>query len=665
MTERIGIDTGGTFTDFARLKDGELVIFKTATTPQDQSLAVEEGVRRLGVAADAAISHGTTVATNALLERRGARCALIATRGFRDVLVIGRQNRPDLYALSQRRPPPLVPADLRFKVAERVAADGSVLTPLDERAVAVLGERLQGLDVASVAIIYLFSFLYPEHERRTAEILKEYLPEVRFSLSADILPEYREYERAATTVANAYLQPVAAQYLDRLGRAVAPRPVRVMQSNGGVIGTKQAARRPARLALSGPAGGVVGAFRLAKTALGDEAPKILTLDMGGTSTDVALCPGEIPRTAESAIAGLPLRLPSVDIHTVGAGGGSLAHADAANALHVGPASAGAAPGPACYGRGGEAPAVTDANVVLGRILPDRFLGGEFALNADAARRAVEQLGRPLGLSLRETALGIVRIANASMERALRRVSVERGYDPKEYALVPFGGAGPLHACELADALSIRRILLPPQPGVLSALGLLMADVAYDTSLAAPADEAALGALYARETERVLKVFAGEGRGRPVIETFADMRYRGQSYELTVPTDPARPDDARRRFHARHARRYGYATPDAPVEIVTLRVRGTVPGAEAPLPRDEERAEASATSGAAQVGQTPVTLDTGEEAMAALYDRDRLRWGHAFEGPAVVVQYDATAFVAPSWRVEADAWRNLHFSRLPD
>ena len=664
MTERIGIDTGGTFTDFARLKDGALVIFKTATTPQDQSRAVEEGVRRLGVAADAAIAHGTTVATNALLERRGARCALIATRGFRDVLAIGRQNRPDLYALSQRRPPPLVPADLRFEVAERVAADGSVLTPLDERAVAALGERLQGLDVASVAIIYLFSFLYPEHERRTAEILKEYLPEARFSLSADILPEYREYERAATTVANAYLQPVAARYLDRLGRAVAPRPVRVMQSNGGVIGTKQAARRPARLALSGPAGGVVGAFRLAKTALGDPAPKILTLDMGGTSTDVALCPGEIPRTAESAIAGLPLRLPSVDIHTVGAGGGSLAHADAANALHVGPASAGAAPGPACYGRGGEAPAVTDANVVLGRILPDRFLGGEFALDADAARRAVEQLGRPLGLSLRETALGIVRIANASMERALRRVSVERGYDPKEYALVPFGGAGPLHACELADALSIRRILLPPQPGVLSALGLLMADVAYDTSLAAPADEAALGSLYARETERVLKVFAGEGRGRPVIETFADMRYRGQSYELTVPTDPARPDDARRRFHARHARRYGYAMPDAPVEIVTLRVRGTAPGAEAPLPRDAERAEASATSGAAQVGQTPVTLDTGEEAMAALYDRDRLRWGHAFEGPAVVVQYDATAFVAPSWRVEADAWRNLHFSRLP-
>ncbi len=665
MTERIGIDTGGTFTDFARLKDGELVVCKTATTPQDQSLAVEEGVRRLGVAADAAISHGTTVATNALLERRGARCALIATQGFRDVLAIGRQNRPDLYALSQRRPPPLVPADLRFEVAERVAADGSVLTPLDERAVAALGEKLQGLDVAGVAIIYLFSFLYPEHERRTAEILKEYLPDARFSLSADILPEYREYERAATTVANAYLQPVAARYLDRLGRAVAPRPVRVMQSNGGVIGTKQAARRPARLALSGPAGGVVGAFRLAKTALGDEAPKILTLDMGGTSTDVALCPGEIPRTAESAIAGLPLRLPSVDIHTVGAGGGSLAHADAANALHVGPASAGAMPGPACYGRGGEAPAVTDANVVLGRILPDRFLGGEFALNADAARRAVEQLGRPLGLSLRETALGIVRIANASMERALRRVSVERGYDPKEYALVPFGGAGPLHACELADALSIRRILLPPQPGVLSALGLLMADVAYDTSLAAPADEAGLAALYARETERVLKVFAGEGRGRPVIETFADMRYRGQSYELTVPTDPARPDDARRRFHARHARRYGYATPDAPVEIVTLRVRGTAPGAEAPLPRDAERAEASATSGAAQVGQTPVTLDTGEEAMAALYDRDRLRWGHAFEGPAVVVQYDATAFVAPSWRVEADAWRNLHFSRLPD
>ena len=663
MTERIGIDTGGTFTDFVYLQGGAPVIRKTATTPDDQSRAVEEGVRLLGAGEAAAIAHGTTTATNALLEHRGARCALITTKGFRDVLAIGRQNRPALYALSQHRPPPLVPEDLRFEVTERVAADGSILTPLDEREVAGLGETLQRLDVAGVAIVFLFSFLHPEHEWKAAGILKEYLPDARFSLSADILPEYREYERTAATVVNAYVQPIVARYLDRLERAVAPRRVRIMQSNGGVIGTKQAARRPARLVLSGPAGGVVGAFRLAGTALGEKAPKILTLDMGGTSTDVALCPGEIPRTAESDIAGLPLRLPSVDIHTVGAGGGSIAHADAAGVLHVGPASAGAVPGPACYGRSGSAPTVTDANVTLGRILPDRFLGGDFVLDADAAQDAVEKLGRPLGLSLHETALGIVRIANASMERALRRVSVERGYDPKDYVLVPFGGAGPLHACELADALSIRRILLPPQPGVLSALGLLMADIVYDTSVSAPDDETRLEALYAQETERVLNVFAGEDCGRPAIETLADMRYRGQSYELTVPIDPARPEAARERFHEQHARRYGYAMRDAIVEIVTLRVRGTAAGAEVFLPRDTDRAGASEASEAAQVGETPVVLDSGQEVMAALYDRDRLRFGHAFDGPAVVAQYDATVFVSPSWHVEVDAWRNLHFSRM--
>ena len=663
MTERIGIDTGGTFTDFVYLQGGAPVIRKTATTPDDQSRAVEEGVRLLGAGEAAAIAHGTTTATNALLEHRGARCALITTKGFRDVLAIGRQNRPALYALSQHRPPPLVPEDLRFEVTERVAADGSILTPLDEREVAGLGETLQRLDVAGVAIVFLFSFLHPEHEWKAAGILKEYLPDARFSLSADILPEYREYERTAATVVNAYVQPIVARYLDRLERAVAPRRVRIMQSNGGVIGTKQAARRPARLVLSGPAGGVVGAFRLAGTALGEKAPKILTLDMGGTSTDVALCPGEIPRTAESDIAGLPLRLPSVDIHTVGAGGGSIAHADAAGVLHVGPASAGAVPGPACYRRSGSAPTVTDANVTLGRILPDRFLGGDFVLDADAAQDAVEKLGRPLGLSLHETALGIVRIANASMERALRRVSVERGYDPKDYVLVPFGGAGPLHACELADALSIRRILLPPQPGVLSALGLLMADIVYDTSVSAPDDETRLEALYAQETERVLNVFAGEDCGRPAIETLADMRYRGQSYELTVPIDPARPEAARERFHEQHARRYGYAMRDAIVEIVTLRVRGTAAGAEVFLPRDTDRAGASEASEAAQVGETPVVLDSGQEAVAVLYDRDRLRFGHAFDGPAVVAQYDATVFVSPSWHVEVDAWRNLHFSRM--
>ncbi|MEX0600081.1 MAG: hydantoinase/oxoprolinase family protein, partial [Rhodothermales bacterium] len=373
--ERLGIDVGGTFTDFVHLKNGVLFAHKVPTTPDDQSAAIGSGIRQLRAAEQAAIAHGTTTATNALLERRGARCALVTTKGFRDVLAIGRQNRPHLYDLSQHRPAPLVPDALRFEVDERIAADGSIVRPLDEDEVASVAAALRGLEVESVAVVFLFSFRHPEHERRAAEILAAHLPHVDVCVSSEVLPEYREFERTATTVVNAYVQPVIGRYVERLTDVVAPRSIRIMQSNGGTIGPVQAAVQPARLMLSGPAGGVVGAFNLCRTTLGDPAPRLLTLDMGGTSTDVALCPGRIPRTSESEIAGLPLRLPSIDIHTVGAGGGSIARVDDAGALHVGPTSAGAVPGPACYGRGGTEPTVTDANLVVGRLLFDRFLGG--------------------------------------------------------------------------------------------------------------------------------------------------------------------------------------------------------------------------------------------------------------------------------------------------
>ena len=658
--ERLGIDTGGTFTDFVYPTDRGLLVHKTATTPDDQSRAIEAGIRFLEAHEAAAIAHGTTTATNALLERRGARCALVTTKGFRDVLAIGRQNRPLLYVLSQDRPPALVPESLRFEVTERVAADGSVIYPIDEGELVELADALERLRVESVAIAFLFSFLHPEHEQRAASVLRERLPGVRISASSEVLPEYREYERTATTVINAYVQPVIARYVDRLERVVAPRTLRVMQSNGGMIGTEQAARQPARLVLSGPAGGVVGAFRLAGMALGEQAPRVLTLDMGGTSSDVALCPGEIPHTSESTIADLPLRLPSVDIQTVGAGGGSVARIDAAGALHVGPLSAGALPGPACYGHGGTEPTVTDAHVVLGRLPTDRFLGGSFELDADAAWGAVERLGQALDLSPCETALGIVRIANASMERALRSVSVERGYHPQRYTLVPFGGAGPLHACELAEALSIRRILLPPHPGVLSAIGLLMADVVYDASLSLLDRQGDVQSLQAREAGRVQEVLAREGFDRPTLETMVDMRYRGQSYELTVPADLPGGDlrTAVDRFHAEHERRYGHAMPERPVEAVTLRVRGTVPGASMSLPRDPDRV---CEPSPPQSDETPIVLRDGRKTGVPLYERGGLRFGHTFTGPAVIAQYDSTTFVPHGWCVEVDPWRNLQLA----
>lgn len=671
----VGIDVGGTFTDFVVLSNGGLSVHKVPTTPDDQSRAIVAGLDALDVQ-EADVVHGMTVATNALLERRGAQTALLTTAGFADVLIIGRQNRPQLYHLSQQRPAPLVEDRWRLEAPERLDSAGNVLIALDEARVAELAAQLAKGDAESLAIVFLFSFRNPSHEQRAAEIIRQACPDLPISLSSDILPEYREYERTATTVINAYVQPLVATYLRRLDQALPRSRVRIMQSNGGAIGLAQAEDQAARVVLSGPAGGVVGAFALGRQAMQTAKPQIITFDMGGTSTDVALCPGAIPTTAESAITDLPLRLPIIDIHTVGAGGGSVAFIDAGGGLRVGPRSAGAVPGPACYGRGGLEPTVTDANLVLGRLDPGGFLGGrgDVSLDVNAARRALSELGDRLHLSAEEAALGVVRIANATMERALRRVSVERGYDPRRFTLLPFGGAGPLHACDLADHLGIRGILIPPIPGVLSAYGMLVADIVSDASQSVLqpaahliADLSPLNEIYTALHNRVTAVLRAEGVAEPRIEAGLDIRYRGQSYELTVPLQTPisiqHLVDAANAFHTAHDQRYGYSMPDEPVNIVNLRVRGIGPGAQPGLPSLPMQSE---DPSAARLPDKPVwfsaTAPKGIPIPTACYDRARLMPGNCFDGPAIIYQFDSTIVVPPAWRGRIDQFANIWLER---
>lgn len=661
---------------------GRLRIHKQPTTPDDPSQAVVAGLiaasdRPPDAAArgDAPIVHGSTVATNALLERRGARTAFITTAGFRDVPEIGRQDRPDLYALVPQKPPPLAPRRWRFEAVERVSAAGETLTPLDEAALIPVLDRLAAESIESVAVCLLFSFLHPAHERRIAALVHRRLgPGIFVSLSSDILPEYREYERATATLINAYVAPLMSRYLRRLGEAIVPRHLSVMQSNGGIISAAMAGAQAARTALSGPAGGVVGARYVARATGYDD---IITFDMGGTSADVALCPGRAPVTTEGEIAGLPLRLPMIDIHTVGAGGGSLAWVDAGGALNVGPQSAGADPGPAAYhadfGRWRAAldrhfapgrATVSDANLALGRLDPARFLGGAMPLHEESARRALASLAAELGVPIEEAAWAVVRVTNATMERAVRRISVERGHDPRRFTLVAFGGGGPLHACELAASLGIPRVLVPPVPGVLSALGMLAAEPTRDysqTVMLSPAEVVA-GDPFAPLETRALEEMTAEGYdpARLTLHRGLDMRYRGQSHELTVAvatadgdprTDAAALSDA---FHAAHAARYGYARPEAAVEVVTARLSAVAPPA---APALAHHAAGGPSPAAALIGRRPVWFEGGF-IEAKLYDRDRLRPRNFFHGPGVLYQYDTTTILPPGWTALVDEGENL-------
>lgn len=681
---RIGIDVGGTFTDLAAIDgQGRIRRRKIFSTPDDPSRAVLEGLDLflgdLGAEGSipAEIVHGSTVATNAVLERKGARTAFIATAGFRDLLAIGRQDRPDLFDFESRRPPPLVPNELSFELAERVAHDGEVLAPLDETAIAPLAETLLRLEVESVAVCFLFSFVRPEHEQRVGEALREAGLDV--SLSTEVLPEFREYERASTTAMNAYVAPILDRYLSRLEEKLPAGKLRVMLSNGGSAGVEVARREAVRSILSGPAAGAVGALHVARQAGTD---RVIGFDMGGTSTDVALLDGGIPATSEGAVAGLPVRVPIVDIHTVGSGGGSIARVDSGGALRVGPESAGAEPGPACYGRGGREPTVTDANVVLGRLPPDRFLGGTYRLDAKAAQEALALLGEAAGLGTasrgpsspdeakvaRHAALGVVRVANARMERALRAISVERGHDPRDFSLVSFGGAGGLHACDLARTLGIARVLVPPSASVLSAFGMLTADFVKDYvhTIMRRGDTPFLELAAAA---RVLEVrgreeIASEGMPQDRIELRSglDLRYEGQAFEIDVPLA----EDFLERFHAEHDRRYGHSDPSAPTEIVNLRLRASgrveVPEfhpladrAEELTPREVERRSVVVGLTHGQPDSEPARLDVCD---APVFEHGSLRPGHRFAGPAVVVSEDTTVWLGPTERATVDEYGNL-------
>jgi N-methylhydantoinase A len=642
---RLGVDVGGTFTDLVALSEGTLITAKVPSTPRDQSEGVMNAVNASGVDAGAvvALAHGMTVATNALLERRGARTALITTEGFRDVLEIARQNRPSLYDLTRDRPPTLTPRGLRFTVKERMGAGGEI-SPLDEDSLKNAISAIEEAGAQAVAVCLLFAFAHPEHEKRVGEALREALPGVHVSLSSEVLPEFREYERLSTTAADAYLAPKLAAYLRNLAGKVeaagVPRPL-IMQSSGGVTRIDDAIADAAGCLLSGPAGGVVGAAYVG--SLGGYL-NLLSFDMGGTSTDVApVLEGEARTTTEKVVAGVPIKLPMVDVHSVSAGGGSIAWADAGGALRVGPHSAGAEPGPAAYDMGGEDPTVTDANLFLGYLADGARLGGEVLLRRTLSEKALATLGKRLGLEAEEAALGIVRVADAEMVRALRVISVERGLDPREFALLAFGGAGGMHACSLAEELGMETVLIPRAGGVLSALGLAISDLRRD--YVSPYLEA-LEEADEREVEgsfEDMENTAAEDLEGPGYIRRADLRYRGQSFELTVVADAV--EKLEERFHAAHEQRYGYRMEDEPVELVNLRLIATVP-VEKPKIDEPDR------KGSVEAGRREANFD-GEWREAPVLDREKMGEGSEVDGPAIVEFRESTCVVRPGWRGVVD------------
>lgn len=652
----IGIDTGGTFTDLIFHDGRDWVVRKIPSTPQNPAEAVISGLLDIPGAAGARVVHGSTVATNAVLEKKGARTALVTNAGFEDVLAIGRQRRQRLYDLKYRKKPPLVPGELRFGVTGRINSEGTVLDSLDEGEIRALLHRLAGAGVESVAVSCLFSFANPAHERKIAETLDGL--GIPISLSHEILPEFREYERTSTTVINAYVAPRIQGYLGEMAKHVAPGNLRIMQSSGGSISAQTAAEEPVRTIVSGPAGGVAGALEIGRACGFD---RLITFDMGGTSTDVCLVDRQLPISVDSEIDGFPIKVPMLDIHTVGAGGGSIARLDAAGALKVGPQSAGADPGPICYGKGGDI-TVTDANLFLGRLQPDCFLGGQMPLKTGRLAEAFDRTASMAELGAVDLARGVLAVANTAMERAVRKISVEKGMDPAEFALFAFGGAGGMHAAFLARLLKIPTVIVPRHPGLLSALGMLCADIIRDYTRTVMLDPAETGTA---EVESLFSPLAAQGRrdlaaeGIPDdeirLERFADMRYRGQSYEIRVVFD----NDAVSRFHEAHGRLYGFCSPEHPVELVNIRVRASATPREKPVfgkkaaggRRPEERAVRAIR---------PVIFDE-KAVQTPIFDRDRLAPANIVTGPAIVAEYSSTIVIPPGAEARVDAYENLVIS----
>lgn len=662
-TLRVAVDTGGTFTDCVWIERGQVRMLKLFSTPTDPSQAIVEALQKIGAQQNLVLLHGTTVGTNTLLQRKGARVALVTTAGFEDVIEIGRQARPRLYDFFFDRIEPLVPAHLRLGIAERIDCEGRILQAPSANALHDLENKVRAAKPETIAISLLFSFTNPEHECAVAAALDHLgLP---ISASHQIIPEFREYERTSTTVVNAYLQPVMQRYLDNLEQRARQSAqtsgldanVFVMQSSGGITSLRSAARQPVRTVLSGPAGGVVGAAAMARRSGFD---RIISFDMGGTSTDVALVDGDVHTSSQSEVAGLPVGVPMLDIHTVGAGGGSIARFDAAGALRVGPESAGADPGPICYGKGLQ-PTVTDANLLLGRLQPDRFLGGEFKLDLERTRRIVSEWLQENGsrLSLEQFAEGVIRVVNATMEKAIRVVSIERGYDTRDFTLVAFGGAGGLHACELAQALSIPRVLVTALPGALSAYGILVSDVVKDysrTVLWRVVGEPPLARLqrqFAELQRSAEKDFRAESWGDAIhIERSIDIRYRGQGYELNVPFSP----QLLSAFHREHERRYGYSHPEREVELVTLRLRANIKSPQSQFKINVPRKEKTELT-----HQRTRVFFAGKPLMTRLYERKQMASGKRFSGPAIVTEYSATTVVPPHTRFVLDKASNLIIS----
>jgi N-methylhydantoinase A len=691
---RIAIDTGGTFTDCVWMEAGRLRMLKVFSTPADPSQAITDALRKIAPKETIILLHGTTVGTNTLLQRNGARTALVTTAGFEDAIEIGRQARPKLYDFFFDRIAPLVPADLRFGINERIASDGEILTAPSPEELKDLAEKIAAANPESVAISLLFSFANPKNELAVADALKSL--QVPLSISHQILPEFREYERTSTVVINAYLQPVMQRYLENLEHRVSEKPIRrdvagnvslttgnnakvsrapasrifVMQSSGGITALAAAAREPVRTVLSGPAGGVLGA---AATARASGFDRIIAFDMGGTSTDVSLVEGQIATANDAEIAGLPVSVPMLDIHTVGAGGGSLARFDAAGVLRVGPESAGADPGPICYG-GGTQPTVSDANLLLGRLQPTHFLGGDFTLDLDRTRRVTQEWLKKQGtrLTLNQFAAGVIRVVNATMEKAIRVVSVERGRDPRHFALVAFGGAGGLHACALAEALSIPHVIIPAFPGALSALGILASDVVKDYSrtilwrVSGKVPTAQLKREFAALEKTAARNFRDEAwQGAPLCNRSVDLRYRGQGYELNIPFT----NNLLRDFHEEHNRRYGYTHPNREIELVTVRLRAILKSSATRATGHGETAALVSLSRAKPSDPSPAKLGRlspprvevlfeTRKLATKLYSRPELRPNQSYLGPAILTEYSATTVIPPGKKFRIDKANNL-------
>ncbi len=681
---RLAIDIGGTFTDATLIDEqtGEVSIAKVLTTPSDPSdgfmQAAERALQEGGVTAGDVtfVVHATTVATNAIIEGKVARSGFVTTDGFRDLLEIARQVRPTLYDTQFEKAKPLVPRDRAVVVGERLGPKGEVLRPLEEETVREAAAVLRREEVESVAVCLLHAYVNPEHERRVAEILEEELPGVPISLSSDVAPEIREYLRASTTVINTVIRPVVQRYLQRIESRLADAGVDakllVMQSSGGIFGSDAAAVRPVFMVESGPAAGVIAAAGLGETI---GRPDILSFDMGGTTAKVGLIQEGRPTVTKDynvgghagagiggmSLSGYPVRTPVVDLVEIGAGGGSIAWVDSGGLLRVGPQSAGADPGPVCYRRGGTEPTVTDANVVLGRLNPTYFLGGEIGLDIEGARRAIEErCAKPLGLTVTEAANGIVEIANAAMVNALHLISVQRGYDPRDFVLVGFGGAGPVHANALARDAEMPTLVIPPSPGIFSATGLLTTDLKRDAAITVmrrleDLDAAEVEQAFTALEEVGRTELASEGIGDESIAFLrqVDLRYVGQSYELTIPAG----DDLLERFHAEHERTYGFAAPGEPVEAVSLRLTSTGSIAKPPL----RRLEPGATP--APKEHRPVYFaEAGNYVDCPIYDRYSLPAGASFDGPAIVEEFDSTTVVHPGFSVVVDANGNLVLER---